>query len=53
MSGTTGPIRLAVSIRKDRAHIWAFFNSPDEAHRVLLPFVNEGLELGQKALHTN
>jgi hypothetical protein len=38
---------------QDRAHIWAFFNRPDEACRVLLPFVNEGLELGQKALRTN
>ena len=41
------------SILKDRAHICAFFNSPDKAYRVLLPFVKEGLELGQKALYTN
>ena len=52
VSRIPGPIRFAGSILKDRAHIWAFFNSPDEAHRVLLPFVNEGLELGQKALRT-
>ena len=38
---------------QDRAHSCAFFNRPDEACRVLLPFVNEGLELGQKALRTN
>ena len=50
MSRITGPIRFAGSILKDRAHICAFFN---EAHRVLLHFVKEGLELGQKALHTN
>ena len=53
MSGTTGPIRLAVSIRKDRADMGAFFNRPDETHRVLLSFVKEGLELRQKELHTN
>jgi hypothetical protein len=38
---------------RDRAHICAFLNSPDEGHRVLLPFVEEGRELGQKSLHTN
>lgn len=52
MSRTTGPIRLAGSTLKDRAHICAFFNSADEARRVLLPFVQEGLELAEKALHT-
>jgi len=52
MNRITAPIRFAGSTLKDRAHICAFFNSPDEAHRVLLPFVKEGLELGEKALHT-
>ena len=46
MSRITGPIRFGGSILNDRAHIFAFFSSPDEAHRVLLPFVKEGLELG-------
>ena len=53
MSRITGPIRFGGSILNVRAHIFAFFSSPDEAHRVLLPFVKEGLELGQKELHTN
>lgn len=52
MRKTAAPIRIAGSALKDRAHICAFFNSPDEAYRVLLPFVKEGLELGEKALHT-
>jgi hypothetical protein len=38
---------------QNQAHICAFFNSPDEAHRLVLPFVNERRELGQKASHTN
>jgi hypothetical protein len=45
-------IRLAGSNLGDRAHICAFFNSREEAYRVLLPFVQEGLESGQKAVHT-
>jgi len=52
MSASAPPIRLAGSTFKDRPHICAFFNSSDEAHQVLLPFIQEGLALGQKALHT-
>ena len=32
-------------------HACAFFHGPDEEHRVLLPFIREGLEQGEKALH--
>ena len=52
MNKITPPLRFAGSPLSGRAHICAFFNSPDEAYRVLLPFVKEGLELGEKALHT-
>lgn len=52
MKKVAAPIRFAGSTLEDRAHICAFFNSPDEAHRVLLPFVKEGLELGEKTLLT-
>jgi hypothetical protein len=45
-------MRLAGSNLGDRAHICGFFNSREEAYRVLLPFVQEGLEFGQKAVHT-
>ena len=48
MSRIIGPIRFVGSILKDRAHIHASFNRPDEAYRVLLPFVREGVESGQK-----
>jgi MEDS: MEthanogen/methylotroph, DcmR Sensory domain len=32
-------------------HICAFFNSIDEQHRVLRPFINDGFERGEKAYH--
>lgn len=45
------PIRLAGSVLDHRAHVCAFFGNPDEQFRVLLPFVKEGLELGDKTVH--
>jgi hypothetical protein len=35
----------------DTRHICAFFNDEDEEYRVLLPFINEGLATGDKAIH--
>ena len=32
-------------------HICAFFHSYEEEYRVLLPFIQEGLERGEKAIH--
>jgi len=52
MRKVAAPVRFAGSTLRDRAHICAFFNGPEDAYRVLLPFVQEGLELGEKALHT-
>jgi len=49
---TNRPIRLDGSTLDHRAHVCAFFNTPDEAYQVLLPFIEEGLELGQKSVHT-
>src|SRR5271156_3674854 len=46
------PIRLAGSNLGSRAHVCAFFNRPDEQYEVLIPFINDGLELGEKAVHT-
>ena len=46
------PIRLAGANLGDRAHICGFFSSREDAYRVLLPFVQEGLESGQKVVHT-
>jgi hypothetical protein len=46
------PIRLAGRLlRPGRHHICAFFNSHEDEYRVLLPFVKEGLDCGEKAVH--
>lgn len=44
--------RLTESMLGARPHICAFFNTPDEAYRALLPFIKEGLAIGEKAVHT-
>jgi hypothetical protein len=46
------PIRLAGSVLGHPRHICAFFNSHDDEYRVLLPFIKDGLESGEKAVHT-
>src|SRR5436190_18598618 len=45
------PIRFAGSTLGSYRHICAFFNSHDEEYRVLLPFIKEGFERGEKAFH--
>jgi hypothetical protein len=45
------PIRFAGSTLGSYRHICAFFSSPDEEYRVLLPFIKEGFERGEKAFH--
>jgi hypothetical protein len=32
-------------------HVCAFFRSPDEEYRALLPFIKDGFERGEKAFH--
>lgn len=51
MKKTTGPIRFAGSQLGDTRHVCAFFNSDDEEYRVLLPFINDGFNCGDKAVH--
>lgn len=46
------PICLAGSALGDRSHVCAFFNNREEEYRLLLPFVREGLERGEKIVHT-
>jgi len=36
----------------DRCHVCAFFNDREEEFRVLLPFVQAGLQRGEKIVHT-
>ena len=51
MKKTVAPISLAGSQLGDVRHICAFFNSDDEEYRVLLPFIKDGFERGDKAVH--
>ena len=51
-SGQSGrPIRFAGSTLGAQRHVCAFFHSPEEEYRVLLPFIKEGFERGEKAFH--
>src|SRR5882672_7413388 len=43
------PIRFAGSVLDAQRHVCAFFHSPDEEYRVLLPFIKAGFERGEKA----
>src|SRR5438093_2225570 len=45
------PIRFAGSVLGAQRHVCAFFHAPDEEYRVLLPFIKEGFECGEKAFH--
>src|SRR4029450_8496613 len=45
------PIRFAGSELGSQRHVCAFFHSPDEEYRVLLPFIKEGFNRGEKAFH--
>ena len=45
------PIRFAGSELGETRHVCAFFNSADDEYRVLLPFIREGFDCGDKAVH--
>src|SRR5579862_2112430 len=51
--GHTGdePIQFAGSTLDTYRHVCAFFHDEEEESRVLLPFIKEGLERGDKAMH--
>jgi hypothetical protein len=51
MNRTRGPISLAGSQLGELRHVCAFFSSDNEEYRVLLPFIKDGLECGDKAVH--
>jgi hypothetical protein len=44
-------IRLAGSTIQPPCHACAFFHSDDEAYEVLMPFITEGVEQGDKSFH--
>ena len=45
------PVALAGSYLRDTRHVCAFFRSDDEEYEVLLPFIRDGFDCGDKALH--
>jgi hypothetical protein len=51
MTRTAPPISIAGSQLGTVRHICAFFSNDNEEYRVLLPFIKEGLEHGDKAIH--
>ena len=55
MNPTTGeneqPIRFAGSVLGVQRHVCAVFHNPAEEYRVLLPFIKDGFERGEKAFH--
>ena len=46
-----GPLRLCGTTLGRHRHICAFFHSPDDHYRILLPFIRDGLDAGEKAVH--
>lgn len=50
MTRAVPPISLAGSQLDAVRHVCAFFSNDDEEYRVLLPFIKEGLERGDKAI---
>ncbi len=51
MASGEQPIHFATATLGSERHICAFFHSPNEEYRVLLPFIREGIERGEKAFH--
>src|SRR5258708_39657119 len=45
------PIRFAGSELGAHRHICGFFRNPEEEYHLLLPFIKEGIERGEKAFH--
>jgi hypothetical protein len=50
-SNESQPIPFAGGILDQYRHVCAFFDSPDEEHLVMAPFIREGLERGERAVH--
>jgi hypothetical protein len=50
-SSSDQPIAFAGSTMDVYRHVCAFFHTRDEEYRVLLPFIKEGFERGEKAFH--
>ena len=44
-------VRLAGSVLGHSRHVCAFFHSKEEEYQVLLPYIEEGFEQGDRAFH--
>src|SRR4030088_2606648 len=51
MSGTRKSVRLFGENLDDGMHICTFFRTSAEKYHVLMPFIHEGMEQGDRALH--
>ena len=51
MSENREPIHIAGSALRHSCHVCAFFHSKAEEYNVLMPFIKEGLEKGDRAFH--
>ena len=51
MRQISAPISLAGSQLGQTRHVCTFFNSDEDEYRVLLPFIKDGFETGDKAIH--
>src|SRR3989454_9001696 len=51
MNRTRKPVRLCGEDLPESPHICTFFRSSDERYRVLMPFIREGMEQGERAFH--
>lgn len=51
MAKAVRPITLAGCELTDVRHVCALFNSDEEEYRVLLPFIQDGFQCGDKAVH--
>jgi hypothetical protein len=51
MATAETPVHFANGTPDMNCHICAFFNSPEEEYRFLLPFIRDGIERGEKAFH--
>ena len=51
MPRTAEPVRLAGSALNRSCHVCGFFHSKEEEYRVLMPFIKDGFQTGDRAFH--
>jgi MEDS: MEthanogen/methylotroph, DcmR Sensory domain len=51
MTENLQPVRLAGSALSRSCHVCAFFHSKEEEYRVLMPFIKDGFDRGDRAFH--